>query len=62
MAIKHLSKAEFMDHFAVAFVATEVANGYQEACSSGKPDCRHLMCFEDAETLAEIAWEEQAKL
>ena len=53
-----MEKGQFVQQFVVTFLAARVAQGYDDACVRGMSDCRHLMVVEDAESLAENAWDQ----
>lgn len=57
-----LSKEEFIEQFAITFMATHAANIYVECCMTGKHSRLHDPQIEDAYFIAEKVWENKQKL
>jgi hypothetical protein len=51
-----LSKEEFIEQFAIAFMASYAANVYQDCCMKGDFDRVHNPQIEDAYFIAEKVW------
>ena len=57
-----MNKEEFIEHFAVTFMATWVANEHSNACMTGNHDMLKEPPVEDAYFLAEKAWEHKQEI
>ena len=55
-----MNETTFKEHFIATFLATWVANHYDDACLYGQHDRLEHPPVEDAETLADYAWKELA--
>lgn len=53
---------KFKDQFIVTFLSTWVANNYDDACIHSKHEMLNRPPVEDAEFLADKAWEEMQRL
>jgi hypothetical protein len=53
-----MTEDQFKDQFIVTFLATWVANNYDDACSAGQHSRLNSPPVEDAIYLASHAWEE----
>lgn len=56
-----MDKEKFIQQYIVQFMASYAAVNFAEACCRGESDFLHKI-VEDAQSLAEDAWEEYCKL
>lgn len=57
-----MDKETFIEHFAVTFMATWVANEYAAACFNGEHERLENPQIEDAYFIAEKVWENKQKV